>query len=266
MVDVTGATLLSVLVVSLISLVGAATLSFGALRRHIVLLGLVAVAAGTLLGDSFFHLLPEAVEFRGGFPLGMGVLVILGFLAFFGLETGLRWGHAHGEVGHQPEHVHPEGHQAAAKIAPFAWLNLAGDGVHNFVDGALIATAYAVDPTMVTGVATTVAVAAHEIPQEFGDFAVLLSAGVTPGRALLYNLLSALLAALGAAAILVAPLSGETLEFYAVPLIAGGFLYIAAADLVPELHHHSERRYVPIIVGGFLLGIASMILLLRLEL
>lgn len=249
--------ILSVLAVSLLSLIGALTFVLGFLRRHFVLLALVAFAAGTLLGDAFFHLIPEAVTSRNGFPAILGVLIVAGFLAFFLLETALRWGHAHGEEAHPHEVGQP------AKIAPFAWTNLVGDGLHNFVDGALVAAAYIADVRL--GVATTVAVAAHEIPQELGDFAVLLRAGIRPPRALAYNLVSALLALVGAVLILLLPLDVEFVETVAVPLIAGGFVYIAAADLVPELHHHSEGRYVPVILAGLLLGVGSMIGLLGLE-
>lgn len=247
--------LASVLAVSALSLIGALTLALGFLRRHGVLLFMVAFAAGTLLGDSFLHLLPEAVESRGGFPPELAYLVLGGFLAFFLLETGLRWGHAHGEAAHL--------HGNEATVAPFAWTNLVGDGIHNFVDGVIIGAAWLVNPA--SGIATTIAVAAHEIPQELGDFAVLLRAGIKPVKALLYNMFSALLALAGAALVLSIPNAGEHLELYAAPLIAGGFLYIAAADLVPELHHHSERRFTPIILAGVVLGLTVMWLLLKLE-
>lgn len=249
------AVLASVLAVSALSLVGALTLALGFLKRHGVLILLVAFAAGTLLGDSFLHLLPEAVESRDGFTRELGVLVLAGFLAFFLLETGLRWGHAHGEEAHE--------HGTPGAVAPFAWTNLIGDGIHNFVDGVIIGAAWIVNPA--SGIATTIAVAAHEIPQELGDFAVLLRAGIRPAKALLYNLFSALLALAGAALVLSIPDASGKLEMYAAPLIAGGFLYIAAADLVPELHHHTERRYVPLILIGLTLGLFVMWLLLGLE-
>lgn len=252
--------ILSVVIVSLLSLVGSLTIVLGFLKRHLVLLALVALAAGTLLGDAFFHLIPEAVASRNGFSSTLGILIVTGFLAFFLLETGLRWGHAHGEEAHPHEPPEPG---APEQIAPFAWTNLVGDGLHNFVDGALLAAAYIADIRL--GVATTIAVAAHEIPQELGDFAVLLRAGLRPGRALAYNLLSALLALVGTVVILILPLDVESVETVGVPLIAGGFVYIAAADLVPELHHHSQGRYVPVILAGLLLGVGSMIALLGLE-
>ena len=281
-------TILGVLIVSAISLVGVLAFLLPALRRHGVLLVLVAFAAGTLLGDSFFHLLPHVVEHEGGFPLEVSFLVLAGFLAFFLLEGVLRWGHAHGEEAHPHlphEHARsPSGKSAVsglekpaavvrratppptdaapvapaepAKVQPFAWTNLVGDGLHNFVDGALIATSFYVSPSV--GIATTVAVAAHEIPQELGDFAVLLRAGLKPTRALVYNLGSALLALLGGILVILLSFDAETLEGFAIPLIAGGFLYIAAADLVPELHHHTEGRLVPIVLTALTAGMALM--------
>lgn len=256
--------LVSVAAVSLLSLVGALTLTLRFLRRHIILLSLVAFAAGTLLGDSFIHLIPEAVEFRDGeLTLSLSLLVLGGFLAFFLLEMGLRWQHAHGEEAHpheEPKKANLEGHVA---VAPFAWTNLIGDAFHNLVDGALIAAAYI--SSVPLGIGATIAVAAHEIPQELGDFAVLLRAGIKPRRALFYNFLSALTAVLGALIVLVLPVGAEDIEFFAIPLIAGGFLYIAAADLVPELHHHSEARYIPVILGGIVAGLAVMVSLLQFE-
>ena len=280
-------TILGVLIVSAISLVGVLAFILPAIRRHGVLLVLVAFAAGTLLGDSFFHLLPHAVEHEGGFPLEMSFLILAGFLGFFFLEGVLRWGHAHGEEAHphlpheharsapgmspvtgleKPKAVvrraEPPAEAAAPlieepkKVAPFAWTNLVGDGLHNFVDGALIATSFYVSPSV--GIATTVAVAAHEIPQELGDFAVLLRSGMKAKVALLYNLGSALLALLGGLLVIALSFDAETIERFAIPLIAGGFLYIAAADLVPELHHHTEGKFVPVVLLAITAGMALM--------
>lgn len=251
-------TLASVAIVSLISFTGALALAIPIFRRHTVLVGLVAFAAGALLGDSFFHMLPESAEVWDGFPIQLGVIAIGGFLAFYLLEVVLRWGHAHGEQEHPHEAV-----LAATPVAPFAWTNLVGDGIHNFIDGIVVGATYLANPGV--GVATTVAVAAHEIPQELGDFAVLRKAGLSVRRALFYNFLSAVVAILGAVLVLIIPIPEETIARYALPLTAGGFLYIAAADLIPELHHHVERRFIPLILVGMTAGIAAMALLLRFE-
>lgn len=265
------ASLLAVGAVSAVSLVGAAALTLPGLRNHRFLLVLVAVAAGTLVGDSFFHLVPEAAHSWEATGLAnMGLVIVGGFLLFFALEVALRSRHAHLEMVDEAEHVHEHAHhaghahpEAKARVAPFAWTNLVGDAVHNFLDGAVIATAFLVDTPI--GIATTIAVLVHEVPQELGDFAVLLRAGLKPAKALLLNFASALLAALGAIVVLALPLDAATIEFYGLPLIAGAFLYIAAADLIPELHHHSKGRDAVTILLAFATGLALMYGVLALE-
>lgn len=255
--------LASVVLVSLVSLVGALSLLLPALRKHMILIGLVAFAAGALLGDAFFHLIGEAIELNdaaGGYTTNLALIVLAGFLAFFLIETGLRWHHRHLE----DEHPHPETlPRPDDRISPFAWTNLIGDAIHNFIDGALIGATWIVSPAL--GVTTTIAVAAHEIPQELGDFAVLLKAGLKPRRALAYNLASALVAVLGTLVVLFLPIDHDLIELYGLPLIAGGFLYIAAADLIPELHHHVQARYIPVTLAGLLVGLGTMFALLKLE-
>jgi zinc and cadmium transporter len=298
--DVWGWTLAAVLLVSMVSLVG---LAAGArfLTRHLVILFLVAMAAGSLLGDALLHLLPESAGLWGDFSVEVSFLVIFGFLAFFILESALRWRHAHAEAleggelqagghgqgapvptvgggvhaaatagtqasAHEHDHAHSHGHghpPATRRTAPYAWLNLAGDAVHNFLDGIVVAASFLV--SIPVGIATTVAVALHEIPQELGDYAILVRAGIPPKRALLYNFGTALTAVLGAALVLLLPIDTATIERYALPLTAGGFLYIAAADLVPELHHHSGDRHAVLIVAGIAVGVAAMSGLLLLE-
>ncbi len=253
-------TLGSVLLVSLISLVGAIGLANSRLFNHRTMMFLVALAAGTLIGDAFLHLLPEITHGREFTPrIGWGV--IGGFVAMFLLEAGLRLQHSHVEAVDTQHHGHE--HEHAAAIAPFGWLNLIGDGVHNLLDGIVIAAAYLID--IHVGIATTIAVAAHEIPQELGDFAVLVRSGMAPAKALMLNMASALLAVIGAGAVLALGLSAEAIQAFAIPLVIGAFIYIAAADLVPELHHHSKGREAIIIMVGFLAGLLLMGLLLDLE-
>lgn len=252
----------AVAAVSAISLVGAAA-GWRFLRSHGAILGLVAVAAGALLGDAFLHLMPEAAEHWEGFPVQLALLLLGGFLVFFLLEVFLRAQHAHGEAfdvedGHG--HAHADAH---GQVAPFGWMNLIGDGVHNFLDGAVIAATFSQDVAL--GVATTVAVVLHEIPQELGDFAVLLKSGMSRRRALMWNLATALTAFAGAGLFFLLPFPLETVEKWALPLTAGGFLYIAGADLVPELHHHAGDKHARGIVAGVLLGIVAMAALLLLE-
>lgn len=254
-------TFASVLIVSALSLIGALALTSRTLNRHGVLMALVALAAGTLLGDTFFHILPEAAA-EHGFTAKAAAILLAGFVAMFLFEVALRRQHAHVEhadIGHAEQH----GHADLESVQPFGWLNLVGDAVHNLLDGVIIAAAYLVDIPL--GIATTVAVIAHEIPQELGDFAVLLRAGMAPARALALNLGSALIAVVGATLVLVLPIPVESLEAVALPLIAGAFLYIAAADLVPELHHHSRGKDAFIILTALLAGIIVMAALLGLE-
>lgn len=259
------ATLLAIAVVSLVSLAGALTLTLPRLRSHRALLVLVAIAAGTLVGDALFHLIPEASHAWEGAGLEqMGLYIALGFVAFFALEVAVRSRHAHLEAAtpdaHGHHHDEPHGH---THIAPYAWTNLVGDAVHNLLDGAVIATAFLVDTGL--GIATTIAVVLHEVPQELGDFAVLLRSGMRPGKALFLNFLSALVSVVGAVLVLSLPLDLAVLETYGLPFIAGAFLYIAAADLIPELHHHSKGREALTILFCFILGIAIMYGLLQVE-
>ncbi len=217
----------SVLTVSLLSLAGISLLSFreAAFRRSIPLF--ISIAVGALLGDAFIHLIPQAfIDAKNTNTVGL--LVISGILSFFVLEKLLHW-HHHGE-DLEGDQIHPVGR-----------LVLISDGVHNFLDGVVIAASFAVAPSL--GFATTLAVMLHEIPQEVGDFAVLWHAGYTKRRALSLNFLSALCALLGAAAFFViGEFFSASLTAVFVPLTAGGFIYIAMTDLIPELHKTKPGR------------------------
>ncbi len=242
-------TLGSVAIVSAISLVGAATFAFNdaALRRS--LLFLVSFAAGALLGDALIHLLPEAVEEAGGFELWISASVLIGIVALFLLEKSLHWHHAHFP---SPEVLHP-----------VAVTNIVGDALHNLVDGIAIAAGFLTSTRV--GVATAVAVALHEIPQELGDFAILMHSGLKRRRALMLNFFSALTAFVGAIGMLVLADQLESLTQYLVPVIAGSFIYIGSTDLLPELHKEPELKKSAIQVTGLLVGIGMMALLLTLE-
>jgi zinc and cadmium transporter len=238
--SVWAATLVSVLVVSAIPLGGLFLLGRGEDRLERLLQPLVAFAVGALLAGAFLHLLPEAIDQLGaGPPVFLGVLA--GFMGFFVLEKFLWRTH-----GHEPR-------ERARGGPPLASLNLIGDGLHNLIDGMVIAAAYAADPAL--GLTTTLAVVAHEIPQEVGDFAVLVYAGMPVRRAIGFNFLSGLVAVLGAALVLAA---GSALGSPAalLPVAAGGFVYIAATDLVPELHR--SRRFSVSLgqIGLIVLGVA----------
>jgi len=235
--------LASVLLVSLVSLVG---LLYFFLKKKadlgLVLLFLVSFSAGALFGDAFLHLLPEAAE-DAGLSLQLGIYVLLGVIMFFILEKFIHWRHCH--VPTSVDHPHP-----------LAVMNLLGDGLHNLLDGMIIAGSYLTDVTV--GVATTVAVVLHEIPQEIGDFGVLLHSGLDIRKALFFNFLTALTAVVGA--LLVLLLSSEIggLNAILIPVAAGGFLYIAGSDLIPELHKETEPWKSAMQLVGIVLGIAAM--------
>lgn len=243
--------ILSVLAVSLLSLVGVLFLGVKEKKLKTILIYLISFSTGALLGDAFLHLLPEIVE-ENGFKLTTSFSLLGGIAIFLVLEKVIHWHHCHADMPHE-KHVHP-----------FAYTNLVGDALHNFIDGIIIAAAYIV--SLPAGIATTIAVILHEIPQEIGDFAVLLHAGFSKMKALLLNLASALLAVLGAALTFIASNSVENLQLYLIPIAAGGFIYIAGSDLIPELHKHSSKLSQSILqILAFLVGIAVMAALLLLE-
>lgn len=211
--------LVSVIIVSLISLVGIVTLSLGMGTLKRALLLLVGFSAGGLLGDAFIHLLPEAAE--AGFTLSLSLYALAGMVFFFIMEKFIHWRHCH--IPTSASHPHP-----------FAYMNLLGDMVHNFVDGLIIGASYLAGFSL--GVATTIAVIFHEIPQEMGDFGVLIHGGFRPRRALLMNFLTALTAVAGVMVSLALGAFLGGLGTFLIPFAAGGFIYIAGSDLIPELH------------------------------
>lgn len=242
--------IISVLVVSLVSLVGIFTLSLkeGVLRQYIFLL--VSLAVGALIGDAFIHLIPEAFEEIQNQFLVSGSL-IGGILIFFVLEKVLHWHHhdMHTELEH---HIHPTGR-----------MILFSDGVHNFLDGLIIGASYMV--SVPVGIATTIAILLHEIPQEVGDFAILVHAGYSRRRALFLNFLSALTALLGVLLVYVIGMKISILITWLVPFAAGGFIYIAMTDLIPEMHKTKNILHSFWQLCFVLLGIGAMTLLLFIE-
>ncbi len=221
-------TFASLTVVSLISLIGIFTLAINTEYLKKLLLYLVSFAVGSLLGDTFIHLLPETFK-KIGFSLTVSFLILLGIMLFFVLEKFLRWQHCH--IPTSSEHKHP-----------MVALNLIGDAVHNALDGMIIASSFMVSPSV--GFATTLAVVFHEIPQEIGDFGILVHGGLSVRKALWYNLLSAFAAFGGGLAIFLVGTQLQNLSMYVLPVTAGGFLYIAGSDLIPELHCHEPRLAV----------------------
>lgn len=240
-------TLVSVLIVSVMSLVGVITLSLKADRLSKILLYLVSFSAGALFGDAFIHLLPEAVENAGGMTVHVSLYVLSGILSFFVLEKIVHWRHCH--IQTSSSHPHPVG-----------IMNLVGDGVHNLIDGLVIGASYMV--SIPVGVATTLAVVMHEIPQEIGDFGVLLHAGFKRKRAVFMNFLTALTAVAGALLSLTIGSSFPGLVNFLVPFAAGSFIYIASADLIPELKKETALSKSMVQFIFILLGVGIMFSLL----
>jgi len=247
--------LLAVVLVSVISLAG---IFFLFIRRKPLQHSItywVSFAAGVMLAAAFLDILPEAVETASNVQV-VFTTVLVSILLFFVMEKFLFWFHCHDEhcelekaskhkshKNHHHHHIHPVG-----------YLNLFGDGLHNFIDGAVIAGAFMT--SLPLGIITTIAVILHEIPQELGDFKILVFSGFTPGKALFYNFASALVAVFG-----------TLTAFYAAPLLehgqslllavaAGSFIYIGAADLLPELHKEVEGEITARQLSLFIVGIA----------
>lgn len=241
--------LFSVFLVSLFSLTGVLFISFKVEKLKKILLFLVSFAAGGLLGDVFFHLLPKAVE-KGGFNLEVSLAVLVGLLTFFVLEKFISWRHCH--IPTSKNHPHP-----------LAFMNLIGDGLHNFTDGMIIAASFSVSFSL--GLATSLAVVFHEIPQEIGDFGVLIHAGFTKKKALLFNFFSALIAIGGAALTLFLGTKFGKLTWFLIPFTAGGFIYIAGSDLIPELRKETKLAKSVAQVIGLILGIGVMLILVFFE-
>ena len=243
----------SAAIVSLISLVGIVTIMVGVQRLDRVIPLLISLAVGGLFGDALVHLLPEAFE-KSTSPALTSFYVILGILLFFALERFLHW-HHHWHHEHRSHSANP--------VHPVAYINLVSDGVHNFLDGLIIGASYLVSVPL--GMTTTLAVALHEIPQEQGDFGILVHAGFTPRRALLMNFLSAGLAFVGVVISLVVGLNINDYTVFMVPLTAGGFIYIAGSDLIPELHRERELSGSLAQFSMMVTAIGLMFLLLLLD-
>jgi zinc and cadmium transporter len=236
--------LIAALIVSVISLVGAISLTLSDKILKKILISLVSFSAGSLMGGAFFHLIPESLQDYHG-SLRPFFYLLIGFCLFFILERVLRWHHCH-----KPE---CETHQFLGQ------LNIVGGTVHNFVDGLVIMSGFALNPVL--GISVTIAIIFHEIPQEIGDFGVLIYAGFSKLKAILYNFISAAAAILGVlfGYFLLDQVSG--INQFLLPFAAGGFIYIAASDLVPELHQEQNtvRALISFIIFILALGLMSLL-------
>ena len=234
----------SVVAVSLISLVGIVTIALSERRLQQLIFLMVSLAVGAMFGDTFLHLLPEAFRSPGAMPR-VPLTVLAGLLAFFLLEKFLLWRHEH--VPHYGDCIQPVG-----------YVNVVAEGFHNFIDGLLIGASYLV--SIPVGIATSLAVLLHEIPQEMGNFAVLRHAGFSQAGALSMNFLSASLAIVGAVVALVAGAHLTAFPTDLLPFTAGGFIYIAGSDLVPELH--KEREPIKSLFQMLAIGVGVGVMLL----
>lgn len=232
----------SVFILSAISLIGIFIIAVREERLKKISLYIISFAVGGLFGDVFIHILPESFKSSGA-SLKISLLVIGGVLLFFILEKFLRWRHCHIPVSKQHQH-------------PVVFMNLIGDGMHNLIDGLLIGASFLVNIPI--GISTTLAIVFHEIPQEIGDFGMLVHGGLSSRRALIYNFISSLAAVAG---VIISLIAGARIEGYALfllPLTAGSFLYIAGSDLIPELHHETRISTSLAQLLSIMLGVALM--------
>lgn len=240
--------LISTGLISLLAFVGALVLFLKEKLLNRILLFLVALSAGALLGGAFLHLIPEAIVEAGLQESGLlkiFLFLLLGFCIFFVLEQFIHWHHHHAKD-------HP-------KIKAFPYLILISDSVHNFIDGLVIAASFVV--ALPLGMVTALSIGLHEIPQEIGDFGVLIYGGFNKVKALLLNFLSAATVILGGiAGFLFSERVGESIVFL-LPFAAGNFIYIACSDLIPEIKHRETIKKSISHFIVFLLGIALMLLI-----
>ncbi len=239
--------LVSTFVISLIAFIGALTLFLKKELLDKILLLLVSFSAGALMGGSFFHLIPEAIiEFDSSEKgiLKVFLYLLLGFCVFFALEQFISWHHEHG---------------ARPTMRPYAYLVLLSDSLHNFIDGLTIAASFIV--SFPIGLATVLAVALHEIPQEIGDYGVLIYGGVKRVRALFLNFFAASTVILGGiAGFLLSEKIGNSIVFL-LPFAAGNFIYIAASDLIPEIKQKLSFKKSLIHFSIFLSGLLIMLVM-----
>ncbi len=211
---------------------------------------IVSFAAGGLIGDAFLHLIPEAAG-ETGLGITASSMIIFGILTSFGVERFLQWRHCH--IPSSQEHPHS-----------FAYMNLFGDAVHNLIDGLIVGGSYIASIPL--GISTTIAVIFHEIPQELGDFSVLVYGGFNKRKALTFNFLTALTAIIGAIAAFIIGSAIEGFIPLLIPFAAGNFIYIAGSDLIPELRKDTpEPKKSALQMASIILGIIPMVIILLLE-
>jgi zinc and cadmium transporter len=224
-----------------VALIGAVTLGLSEKTLKKLLLILVAFSAGALLSGALLHLMVESFEHLSATT--SFIYFIAGFVIFFLVEKFLYWHHCH--------------KGGTCEVHPYTYLILFGDGIHNFIDGLVIAASFVVNPGF--GLITTLLIIAHEIPQEMGDFGILVYGGMRKLRALAYNFVSQLTCVVGGIVGFFAATSIQPLVPFLLPFAAGGFIYIAASDLIPELHREPDLRKSMLTFMVFMVGIAFLV-------
>lgn len=234
--------LISAILISLLSLVGVIifTLKDRVLKK--IALVLVALSTGSLLGGAFFHLLPESIN--DGDNLNAFVYLLFGIIIFYILERFLKWHHCH--------------ESDDCVVHSFSYMSLFGDAIHNFIDGLVVVSAFSV--SVEVGIATSIAIASHEIPQEFGDFGILIHGGMKKSKAVFWNLVVSFSAIIGViVGYFLIDLIGS-ISLVLLPLAAGGFIYISMSDLIPELHKEKSLKKSFVYFMMFILGLIFMYL------
>ncbi len=238
-------TFITIFIISLLSFTGALTLSLNKKTLSKTIQLMVSFAVGSLFGGAFLHLIPEIFEHSRSITFS-SMHILIGIILFFLLEKIVRWRHCH-NIDCENHHTH---------LVP---MNLVGDAMHNLIDGLIIGAAFQVSIPM--GIATAFAVALHELPQEIGDFGVLVQGGLSVKRALMFNFLISLTSFLGAGIALLVGEYSHTFIDALLPITAGGFIYIAGSDLIPELHHQTHIKKSIQQLVFILLGLGIMYLL-----
>lgn len=231
--------ILTTFAIALIAFIGVFALAMKEQLLNKILIILVSLSAGALMGGAFLHLLPESIEKSGDANILLFVLV--GFVLFFIIEKVLHWRHCH---------------KGKCDVHTFHYMNLIGDSVHNFIDGLIISASFIISIPL--GLTTTIAIAAHEIPQEIGDFGVLIYGGFEKKKAIVLNFIVALTVVAGGVVGYFISKSIEQVAVYLLPFAAGGFIYIAATDLVPEIKKELDIKKSMATIFVFICGILIM--------
>lgn len=257
--------LTSVIAISLISLVGLSVIAIDERLLRKFVPAMMGLAVGAMLGDAFLHLLPELYD-RPHSNTRVALGILAGLFLFYLLELAVRRHHDrfHRHHRHAAEtHVAPDLPAADHLIAPIGYVSLFAGNLHNIMDGVLLAASYLT--SFKVGLATTIAIILHELPHEIGGFGVLVHAGFTRTRALLFNFLTGIGALFGALVCLSLGSVVEEIHLVMLPLTTGGFVYIAAANLLPELAKQTRSVQIVAQLGGVLTGVSLMYLLTFIE-